>query len=82
MAFESASVTSPSSITGTWPKGFSARKAGRLCSPCAQVDVDQLVRQAEQRQEQLDAMGMARQRHSVQLDRSRGMGGSVMGVLS
>jgi hypothetical protein len=30
MALESASVTSPSWITGTWPKAFMARKAGVL----------------------------------------------------
>ncbi|MCY1226167.1 hypothetical protein D9M72_383890 [compost metagenome] len=32
MALESASVTSPSSITGTWPKGLRARNSGVRCS--------------------------------------------------
>ena len=48
MALLSASVRSPSWITGTWPKGLIARYSGVFCAPFEEVDLDGLERQAEQ----------------------------------
>ncbi|MNN06672.1 hypothetical protein D3C81_1194720 [compost metagenome] len=49
----------------------------------AQVDVDQPVRQSQQRQEQLGAMGVARQRRAVKNERDErnaGLGGMAGGL--
>ena len=62
MALESEITTSPSSSTGTWPNGFSFRKSGFLCAPALQVDFNQVVGQAKQRDEQTGPMRVSRQR--------------------